>query len=78
MGEDIGNYYANVWANSGEVAAQLGTEAALASVVNNILLHHSVFAGPTLPEWMSDFAVNEMSHFRGLIWTRDGACAACV
>jgi len=69
---DLGNYYSNVWSDSVEVANGLGSPAALTGVVNTINAHHSVFTGAPLPDWVSDFAINEMSHFRGLIWTRDG------
>ncbi len=31
-----------------------------------------MFAGNSLPQWMQDMAINEMSHFRGLIWTQNG------
>lgn len=75
MNVDIGNFYANLWASSGAVAGALGSRDALAGAVSVINAHHAVFAplaASPLPDWVSDFAINEMSHFRGLIWTRDG------
>ena len=46
----------------------------LAGVAATLNAHHAVFAHPAspLPDWLADHLVNQMSHLRGLIWTRDG------
>lgn len=72
--EDIGNFYSTLWGDSGEVAQGLASEDALESVAQDLAAHHAVFVGPqsSLPSWLGDFLVNAMSHFRGMIWSRDG------
>lgn len=73
VGEVVGNFYSTVWPDSPAVAADLADEAALTGVVDTLRAHHAVFSSPdsSLPEWVQDFAVNHMSHFRHLIWTAD-------
>jgi non-lysosomal glucosylceramidase len=73
-GEDIGNFYSTLWGDSGEVALELAGSGALEEVAGDLAAHHAVFAGPdtSLPPWLGDFLVNGMSHFRGMIWSRDG------
>jgi non-lysosomal glucosylceramidase len=74
MGFDVGNYYATQFADSSEVAQKYASDAALTNTVDTLTRFHSVFAGPTssLPIFMQDAAVNEFSHFRGMIFTLDG------
>lgn len=74
MGVDIGNYYSNLWDSSQAVASELADQSSLMSVVHNLNTHHAVFNNPdsTIPGWITDHMINQMSHFRGLIWTRDG------
>jgi hypothetical protein len=73
-GEDIGNFYATLWQDSAVVARELSAPGQVARTVGALLAHHSVFvgAGSSLPDWLADFLVNAMSHFRGMIWSRDG------
>jgi non-lysosomal glucosylceramidase len=85
MGANIGNFYSTLFDSSLGAAQTLDSEAALAQVVADIDAHHRVFVGTVanaaagtvasdsiLPEWLADAAINQMSHFRGMIWTRDG------
>jgi non-lysosomal glucosylceramidase len=78
MGVNIGNYYSTLWEGSDFIASLLATDESQVQVVNDINALHNVFAPSTfgsnsgLPEWVSDFAINQMSHFRGMIFTRDG------
>lgn len=72
--EDIGNFYSTVFADSAETARALAAPGALERVAVDLAAHHGVFAGAgsSLPDWLSDFAVNAVSHFRGMIYSRDG------
>jgi len=85
MDANIGNFYSTLFDSSLGAAQTLASEAALAQVVADIDAHHRVFVGTAadaaagtvapnsiLPEWLADAAINQMSHFRGMIWTRDG------
>lgn len=74
MGEIIGNYYSTLWDNSAEVADALSNPSTLSTVVTNLNTHINVFSNPSssLPPWIADQMVNQMSHFRGLIWMNDG------
>jgi hypothetical protein len=73
-GPIVGNFYATLWPDSGAVAAALADATVLAGVAATLNAHHAVFAHPAspLPDWLTDHLVNQMSHLRGLIWTRDG------
>lgn len=73
-GEDIGNFYSTLWDTASEVSDGLAADGALSSVVATLNAHHSVFtnANSSLPDWLGDHAVNQMSHMRGMIWSRDG------
>lgn len=73
-GENIGNFYSTLWEDSAATARELAAPGALERVATDLAAHHAVFAGAgsSLPDWLADFAVNGMSHFRGLIWSRDG------
>ena len=73
-GEDIGNYYSTLFEDSADTARVLATPGAVETVVTNLAAHHSVFIGngSSLPDWLADFIVNGMSHFRGMIWSKDG------
>jgi len=73
-GEDIGNFYATLFADSADVARALAAPGALERAAADLAAHHAVYAGAgsSLPDWLADFAVNAMSHFRGMIWSRDG------
>jgi hypothetical protein len=71
-GEDIGNFYSTLWGDSGEVAGGLAAAGALETVAADLAALHGVFVGSSLPAWLADFLVNGMSHFRGMIFSRDG------
>jgi hypothetical protein len=73
-GADIGNFYTTLWADSGAVAREFAAPGQLESTVEGLAAHHGVFvgSGSSLPDWLADFLVNGMSHFRGMIWSRDG------
>ena len=72
-GEDIGNFYATLFDDSAATAKVLAGNDALERIAADLAAHYAVFAPSTLfPEWLADFAVNAMSHFRGMIWSRDG------
>jgi non-lysosomal glucosylceramidase len=73
-GEDIGNFYATLFSDSADVARALAAPGALERAAADLSAHHAVFAGggSSLPDWLADFAVNAMSHFRGMIFSRDG------
>lgn len=74
MNVNVGNFYSTLFDNSVDVANQYSNIEDLTTVVTTLNAHHAVFAGAqsSLPSWMQDFAINEMSHFRGMIWTADG------
>jgi non-lysosomal glucosylceramidase len=77
MGVSIGNYYSTLWDNAAAVAQALADQQTLERVAGAINAHHSVFLGtpsaPTsMPDWVADHMVNMFSHFRGLIWFKDG------
>jgi len=79
MGVTVGNGYGPLYDSSVAVANSIDPVA----VVNAINAHHGVFASPgsPLPAWMQDFAINEMSHFRGMMWLvseGDGGWQACA
>jgi len=73
-GAILGNYYANLWDNSFEVAAELAAQGRLSKVVRDINAHHAVIAHPRnpTPVWLKDMLVNQWSHFHMLMWYRDG------
>ena len=73
-GEDIGNFYSTLFEDSADTARQLAAPGRLERVAADLAAHHAVFAGAgsSLPEWLADFLVNGVSHFRGMIYTRDG------
>lgn len=73
-GEDIGNFYSTLFEDSADTARTLSEPGALEQIVNDLETHYSVFINEdsSVPEWLSDFSLNAMSHFRGLIWSRDG------
>lgn len=72
-GEDIGNAYATLFSDSSDVAQTLAVPGTLERVAGDLAAHHAVFAGAgtSLPDWLSDVAVNAMSHFRGMIYSKD-------
>jgi len=74
MGVNVGNFYSTLWEGADAVAAELATEARQLAVVGDLNAHHAVYAGAgsSLPDWLADMAINQMSHFRGMIYTRDG------
>jgi non-lysosomal glucosylceramidase len=78
MDVNIGNYYSTLWEGSDEVASLLSTDDAQVKIVQDINALHTVFApasfgpGTGLPAWLSDTMINQMSHFRGMIYARDG------
>jgi hypothetical protein len=75
-GEDIGNFYSTLWSSSVDAAASVagGDGGGLVATVTDLAAHHAVFlgAGSSLPDWLADMLINQMSHFRGMIWSRDG------
>ena len=73
-GQILGNFYANLWPDSAAVAAELATEARLASVVADINAHHDSIASldNPMPVWLKDQLLNQWSHFHMLMWYRDG------
>ena len=73
-GADIGNYYTTLFGDSEATAATLAAPGALEQVAADLAAHHAVFAGAgsSLPDWLADFLINGVSHFRGMIWSRDG------
>jgi len=73
-GEDIGNFYSTLWPDSSAVAREVSAQGQVVRTVSALAAHHGVFvgSGSSLPEWLADFLVNGMSHFRGMIWSRDG------
>jgi non-lysosomal glucosylceramidase len=73
-GENIGNFYTTLFEDSADVARTLSSPGALEQVALDLASHHGVFVSSdsSLPDWLADFLVNGMSHFRGLIWSRDG------
>ena len=73
-GEDIGNFYSTLWESAPDVAAGLAADGALAAAAADLNAHHAVFANAnsSLPDWLADHFVNQMSHMRGMIWSRDG------
>ena len=73
-GEDIGQFYSTLFGDSAATAASLAAPGALEAVAADLAAHHGVFAGAgsSLPDWLADFLVNGVSHFRGMIWSRDG------
>lgn len=73
-GEDIGNFYSTLFEDSADAARSLSTPGAIEQVASDLASHHSVFVSQdsSLDDWLADFLVNGMSHFRGLIWSRDG------
>ena len=72
--EILGNMYATLWPDSAAVAAELATEAKLASVVADINAHHYAVASPDnpTPVWLKDQLLNQWSHFHMLMWYKDG------
>jgi len=74
FGESIGNFYAGNWAGSDDVAQSFSRVGALEGIATDLAAHHAVFAGgaSSLPEYLADTLINQMSHFRGMIWSRDG------
>ena len=72
--EDIGQFYSTIFEDSADVARSLAAPGRLEGVAADLAAHHAVFAGAgsSLPDWLADFLVNSMSHFRGMIWSRDG------
>lgn len=74
FGDDVGNFYTNLWSNSSEVAASLANDTVLTGVVSAINAHHSVFgnANTSMPDWLADHIINQFSHSRSLIWASDG------
>jgi hypothetical protein len=77
--ETVGQYYATLWEDSGDVAAALAP--ALAGAVAGINAHHTALLGPPLgsplppspiPTWLRDVLVNQFSHMRMMHWTADG------
>ena len=71
MGVNLGNAYAAIWDSSADVAAGLSTAKDLNDVVTTINNVHDVYHG-SLPQWLSDAAINEASHIRGMMYLRDG------
>jgi len=73
-GEDIGNFYSTLFGDSAATASSLAAPGALEQVAADLSAHHAVFAGAgsSLPDWLADVLVNAVSHFRGMIWSRDG------
>ena len=78
MGVDVGNFYSTLWEGSNEIASLLSTDDAQVKIVQDINSFHNVFApsrfgaNAGIPDWVADFTINQMSHFRGMIYTRDG------
>jgi len=74
MGVNVGNYYVNLGKSSEDFALPLANDAALTNVVQTINKHHSVFSGidTSYPLWLQDHMINQMSHFRGMMYLRDG------
>jgi non-lysosomal glucosylceramidase len=76
VGVDIGQYYSTLFSGSADVASSLGggDGEGIVDTAADLVAHHSVFLSPnsSLPPWLADMMVNQMSHFRGMIWTRDG------
>ena len=66
----LGNMYSTFWPDSSAVAAELATEAKLASVVADINSHHYAIASPEnpTPVWLKDQLLNQWSHFHMLMW----------
>jgi non-lysosomal glucosylceramidase len=74
-GQVLGNFYDTLFPEgSPQVASALADEATLTSVVTSLTSHHAVYfnANSSLPDWLADHFVNQMSHMRGFIWLRDG------
>lgn len=86
-GEDIGNFYSTLWTSSMDVAQTIANGEStdtinpseeegegLVTIVTNLVQHHRVFIGPSssLPDWLTDMMVNQMSHFRGMIASSSG------
>ena len=71
----LGNFYANLFADSAAAAASLAADPRdLAGAVATLQAHHAVFSSPrsSLPVWLQDAAVNQASHYRTLMFFRDG------
>lgn len=72
-GKNVGQFYSTRFASSTEVVALYDT-AHLLDVVGDAVQHTSVWAGEGVshPSWLSDHMVNQFSHFRNFIYSRDG------
>ena len=72
-GRDIGQFYSTLFADSAGVAGGLGAEALL-DVAGAAAAHTGVWAGAAVshPSWLTDHMVNQFSHFRNFIYSRDG------
>ena len=60
--DSAGNFYANLFKDSVDVAAQLGSN--LSSVVSEIANLHTPFMKSSLPIALQDMLINSLSHVR--------------
>lgn len=70
MGQTVGNFYATLWESSVEVAQNALAEAP--SMLEDIGKLHDIFFGSSLPDYLQDFYVNSLSHFRSAWWDKSG------
>ena len=74
MGVNVGNFYLHLGSSSTDFAMELIKPGLLAAIIEHINAHHAVFsnANTSYPIWLQDHLVNQMSHFRGMMYLRDG------
>ena len=72
-GANIGQFYSTLFSGSAEVAAAYDA-GRLQSIVEDVAAHTSVWAGAQTshPSWLNDHMANQFSHFRNMIYSRDG------
>lgn len=70
LGQVLGNHYAGLWADS--EAAGRDMHASLQPVISDIMALHTPFFSSSMPDWMSDFFINSLSHTRSAMWFADG------
>ena len=73
LSDELGNYYANNYKDSLDVAKKtLEDSQGLEKIVQNLKNFHEAFFTSTLPDYLSDLFVNSVSHFRSAMYYKDG------
>ena len=72
-GENIGQFYSTLWASSADVVGAHDA-ARIQGIVADVAAHAGVWAGgqTSHPSWLNDHMVNQFSHFRNFIYSREG------